>query len=129
MTDFAVYLMGVKAKLGIKTNTQLAEKVGIAQTYVTRIVKGGYIPSDEVCLRIAELSGDDPEKVLLLAHRVKASPKSRPHWESIFKKVAASSLVILFILVVAPAVFPSPAQGADFTVYILCQVFGLFYMA
>ena len=129
MNDMVRYLEGVKAKLGIKSDRALGVKIGMSSPAITSIMQGVTLPSDENCLKLAKLAGDDPEKVLLLANKSRAPENSKPYWDSILRKVAASSLVILFVLVVAPAVFPSPAQGADFTVYILCQVFGLFYMA
>ncbi len=129
MSDLVKYLVGVKAKTGIKSDNELARRLKITSAGINTIMRGRVVPSDKTCLRIAELAGDDPEMVLLLANKSRAPEQSKPYWDSILRKVAAASLVILFILVVAPAVFPSPAQGADFTVYILCQVFGLFYMA
>ena len=125
MNDLVRYLEGAKAKVGIKTNNEMARRIGLTSPGFFAIMQGRVVPSDDTCIKIAEVAGDDAERVLLLARKARAPESSKPYWDSILRKVAASSLVILFVLVVAPLVFPSPAQGADFTVYILCQVFGL----
>ncbi|MBI4847544.1 MAG: helix-turn-helix domain-containing protein [Nitrospirae bacterium] len=93
MTEFATYVEGIKVKLGIKSDRELALKLGIAPPSLCNIVNGHGIPSDDTCLKIAALAGDDPEQVLLLAHKSKASEKSKPYWDSLLKKVAAMSLL------------------------------------
>jgi len=65
---------------------------------VYNVTKGVGAPSDDLCIRIAELVGDDPGKVILLAHKSKASEKARPHWDKILKAVASAVPVLLVIL-------------------------------
>ncbi len=100
MAEFAKYLDGIKAKLGIKSDRQLSFKIGISPAYLANI-RIGQIPDDDIVLKIAEIAGDDPEKVLLLAHKSKASEKSRPYWDSLLKKVANMSLIIPLLLILS----------------------------
>lgn len=93
MTEFAKYLEGVKIKLGIKSDRQLAFMIGLTQPSMCSIMSGKTIPTDDIVLKIAEIAGDDPEKILLLAHKNKASEKSRPYWDSLLKKVVNMSLI------------------------------------
>lgn len=97
MTEFTVYLKGIKAKLGIKSDRELAFKIGVSPAYISNM-KLGQIPDDDVCLKIAEIAGDDPGKVLLLAHKSKASEKSKPYWESLFKKVVNVAFIFITLL-------------------------------
>jgi hypothetical protein len=106
MTEFAKYLEGVKIKLGIKSDRELGLRIGITQPSICSIMKGLTIPTDDKCLKIAEIAGDDPEKVLLLAHKSKASEKSRPYWDSLLKKVVNMSLIIFLTLAFLPLFSP-----------------------
>ena len=94
MSEFSIYLEGVKAKLGIKSDNQLAIKLSISQSAVAGWTNSGRTPEDETCIKIANLAGDDPSQVILLAHKVKASEKTRPYWDKIFKTCAAAVLVL-----------------------------------
>lgn len=82
---FVNYLKGVKTKLKITSDRQLAVKLGVTQSYVSQIMSGGQIPNDDICVRIAELAGDDPIHVLLIAHIDRSSIVSRLYWEHLFK--------------------------------------------
>ncbi len=95
MTDFAKYIESVKLRQGMKSDRELALKLGVSTTAMYNVTKGSGIPSDEVCVRVAELVGDDPIKVLLLAHACKASEKSRPYWDEVIKTVNNVSKDIL----------------------------------
>ncbi len=102
MTDFTKYLEGVKAKVGIKSDLQLAVRIGVSYSLVHGFLHSNRIPGDDICVKIAELAGDDPARVIALAHVVKASGASKRAWEKIFKavagKAAAAVLVILMTL-------------------------------
>lgn len=104
MTDFSKYLEGVKAKIGIKSDRELAFALGVTAGSIYNVTKGTGIPTDDICLKIAEIAGDDPEKVLLIAHKSKASEKSRPYWDSLLKKVANMSLILFLALAFLPEI-------------------------
>ena len=98
MTEFARYIEGLKAKIGIKSDRELAIKIGLSATAIYNITRASAIPTDDICLKIAKIAGDDPEKVLLLAHRSKASDAAKPYWDKILKAVVNMSLVALLFL-------------------------------
>ncbi len=106
MTEFSKYLEDVKIKLKIKSDAELAIRIGKTQSYMSQVMRGMTMPTDDVCLKIAEIAGDDPEKVLLLAHKSKASEKSRPYWDSLLKKAVNASLIILIALTFLPEILP-----------------------
>lgn len=118
MTEFAKYLTGVKAKMGIKSDNQLSIKLGVSQSAVQSWSVGGRVPEDDTCIKIASLSGDDPSQVILLAHKVKATDAAKPYWDKIFKTCAAAVLVFVLML---PLLLPYPAEGslAFDTMYIM----------
>lgn len=103
MTEFSKYIDGVKAKLGIKSDRVLAYQIGISTAYMSNL-KAGAVPDDDVAIKIASLADDDPEKILLLAHKSKASEKSRPYWDSLLKKVVEMSLIIFLSLAFLPEI-------------------------
>lgn len=127
MTEMAKYLTEVKAKLGIKSDSQLALKIGISQTMVSHIMLGYTAPGDDVCVKIAKIAGDSPEYVMLLAHKSKATEATRPYWDHIFKlfeviskKPALAASLALFLA------FPFLAQGgSDFSLH---NVTGIYLM-
>ncbi len=141
MTEFSKYLGGVKAKLAIKNDYQLSIKSGIAYSTIQSWMKAGKVPEDDVCIKIANLAGDDPARVILLAHKAKASDVSKPYWNKIFKTCAATILVFVLCISVFNIIDPLPSmiggEHAQFdTLYImsnrtLCVVFvllGLLYL-
>lgn len=99
MTEFSQYLSSVKVRLGMRSERELALKLGISTTSIYNIIKGSSIPDDDKCLKIAEISGDDADKILLLAHKCKASDKSRPIWDGLLKKVANMTVPALVLAI------------------------------
>jgi len=98
MNEIVDYLKGVKVKLNIKSDRQFAKTLGITQAYICDIMNGLRTPSEDICLKAAKLAGDDPERILLKVHTIKASESTRPYWDSLLKKVVNMSLIILFAL-------------------------------
>ncbi len=122
MTDFVKYLDGTMVKMGIKSGPQLALRIGVSQAYAHNIIRGIQVPGDDVCVKIAELAGDDAARVIALAHMVKATSASKAAWDKIFKAVAAAALVLVIVFV---GILPSAMPESDLTLCILCQVFVL----
>ncbi len=110
MTEIARYLEGVKAKLDIKSDTQLAIRLGVSQAAVQKWMKTGAVPDDDMCLKIAEIAADDPAMVILLAHKSRASEATKKHWARIFKTVTAATFSLLLV---AAAALPAVAAQAE----------------
>jgi transcriptional regulator with XRE-family HTH domain len=117
MTDIIKYLEGVKVKLGISSDRALAHKIGITQSAISNIMAGASIPSDETCIKIAELAGDDPALVILMAHKSKASEATKKHWAKIFKTVTAAALgfLVMISLAVPALAGQNPRIGGEYT--------------
>ena len=60
---------------------------GVWATYVGQIEKGDKVPSDEVCIKLAEVLKLDPDVVLLAAYQAKASSQEG---RDLFAKMARS---------------------------------------
>ena len=60
---------------------------GVWATYVGQIEKGDKVPSDEVCIKLAEVLELDPDVVLLAAYQAKASSQEG---RDLFAKMARS---------------------------------------
>lgn len=132
MTDFVKYLEGVKAKMGITSDRQLAMKIGVSPAYFSNI-RLGQVPHDDICLKIAELTGDNPEYVILLAHKSKANEATRPYWDHIFKVFEAIQKPALAASLALFLALPFIAQGSlpfhGLTQDILCQLCFLSFFA
>lgn len=123
MTDIVKYIEGIKVGKGIKSDRQLAALVGITQPSMTNILGGLSVPKDETCVKIAELAGEDPAIVILLAHKSKASEATKKHWAKIFKLVTAATLgLVMFFYIFASPAFSSTRQKNNLTQCILCQI-------
>lgn len=120
MTDFVKYLEGVKAKLGISSDRQFAGQIGVSQSFMSNMMAGWQVPEDDTCIKIAKLAGDNPERIILLARKSKASDTSRPYWEHIFAlltepKKAAVTASLAFLLII-PMIFQETFPGTtDFS--------------
>ena len=62
-----------QARKGVLSQKQLGAEVGVWDTYIGQIEKGGKIPSDEICLKLADVLGLDKRKLLLMAYRERAT--------------------------------------------------------
>lgn len=107
MRPIEKYLEEVKKKAGLRTDRALAEKLGIRPQAIVLIKQGVNTPCDETCKKLAELIGDPPEKVLLLAQISKAPDVTRPAWERIFQAMA-----FMAVVTVAAAAAPSASNAA-----------------
>lgn len=93
MNEFIQYIHEVMKEKGIKSATELGLLIGKKQSYMSSLMRGNHTPGEDVCIKIAEISGDSPEKVLLMAHTAYAK-EAKPYWENLLKKVANMSLII-----------------------------------
>lgn len=117
MTPIAKYLKEIIEKNGIKSERQLAIQLKLSSGSIYNVLSGSNVPTDEVCKRIAALSGDPIEKVLLLAQVSKAPETSRHAWERILKATAKAGVFTLTLLVLATAALPS--LNPSHTMYIM----------
>lgn len=98
MNYFSNYLKTVLDRTGIKNERQLALRLGITQGFISQIKKGENTPSDELCIKLAKLAGDNPDRILLLSHKNKASEEAKPYWDKIIKTLATATLAIYITL-------------------------------
>lgn len=61
------------ARKGKFSQKQLGAEVGVWDTYIGQIEKGGKIPSDEICIKLAHVLGLDERKLLLMAYQERAA--------------------------------------------------------
>lgn len=94
------YLEDVKIKAGIKTDRELATKLGVKPQAISAIKSGFNTPSEEHCKKLADLAKDPYEKVLLLAQVSKASETSKGAWERILKATAKAGIFTLGLVLV-----------------------------
>jgi plasmid maintenance system antidote protein VapI len=87
MGNFADYMKAVQERLNLHSLVALAEQLSIPSESVEKIIRNELTPDDELCLRIAYLTGDDPALVLALAHYDSATVITRPYWEKILLKL------------------------------------------
>lgn len=127
MRPIEEYIIEVKKRKKITSNARLAHTLDISQSVLCYVMKGVTTPSDTVCKKLSDLSGDPLEKVLLLAAESRAPECSKAAWHNLFK---ASGYAISIFLTVAllTASLPSEAHSnptitPDIRVdWILCQI-------
>jgi len=83
MQDLSAYLQNLKQRLNIQNNGELAAQLKIEEQKVSRWCNGEEIPDDDSCIKLANIAGDDPAKVLILKHLSSASIMSRAFWENV----------------------------------------------
>lgn len=118
MNELIIYLTELKLKLNTKSNLQFAMKIGVSSAGIDGIMKGRIVPGDELCERIAEISGDRPEVIIALAHKSRAkTDKQKNYWDKILKAVTAATFLILFIL--PSFVYASTILNSSRSLYIM----------
>ncbi len=73
-----------KARKGKFSQKQLGAEVGVWDTYIGQIEKGGKIPSDDICVNLARVLGLDERKLLLMAYQERATGPAA----ALFERVA-----------------------------------------
>ena len=63
------------------TYEDLARRIGVTGVYVSKILKGRQIPTDEVVARLARGLDLDLERLIILAHYEKAPDEVKPIYE------------------------------------------------
>ena len=64
-----------QARKGRFSQEALGKKSGVWGTYIGLIERGERVPSDELCLRMAEVLEMDPRNLLIAAYRARAQKK------------------------------------------------------
>ena len=72
-----------RARKGKFSQKEVAAEIGVWDTYVGQIEKGDKVPSDEVCVKLAEALDLDTKKLLLLAYEKRASGYARELFERV----------------------------------------------
>lgn len=72
-----------RARKGQFSQKELGAEIGVWDTYVGQIEKGDKVPSDEVCVKLAEVLNLDVQKLLLLAYERRASGYARKLFERV----------------------------------------------
>jgi len=68
------------------TYEDLARQAGVSGVYVSKIMHGKVVPSDEVVCKLAEAMGLDLERLVILAHLEKAPGPVKPVFERLVRR-------------------------------------------
>ncbi len=128
MRPIETYLEEVKKKAGLKTDKELAVKLGVKPAAICQIKNGSNTPSEAHCKILAELAKEPYEKVLLLAQVSKASETSKSTWERILKtaiKAGMFTMGLCLFWLAAPTLSHASAPAYHSIIsdhWILCQI-------
>ena len=122
-----------KEKHGLRSDRQLAIRLGLSFTAVTPYRTKGVIPDDLTALRLAKLCGLEPAEVLLTCHLLRAKqvaegkPVEKVYADllAMIRKSAAAALLALSLMGSAPspASAHAPMRQQEITAsYTLCDV-------
>jgi len=88
----------VKEKKGIKNDYNLALQLGLTPNAIFKIRNNQSIPSDDTCIKLANLAGENAEKIILIAHATRAESKEATKiWNGILKKAIGFSIIIVLL--------------------------------
>lgn len=115
----AKLLDDVKAKIGAKSDGELARKLGVTKQAVSKYYNDERAPDEFVCLKIAEILGKPLDSVIATVKAASEKDETRRAvWEDYMKRLggfAASVLVTVCVtvtmLVTSAPVEASPALG------------------
>lgn len=71
----------------------LGEQIGVWGTYIGQIEKGERVPSDELCLLLANVLDLDPQKLLISAYRERAQTKEAQKLFSLMEKIMTDPVI------------------------------------
>ncbi|KAF3999443.1 helix-turn-helix domain-containing protein [Glaciimonas immobilis] len=123
------YLNAAMKKHGIKTDSNLADYLGVAQNTLSQYRHGKRFIDNEMCMKLAlSLDMDSPIDIIMAADADRAEMNGQKSlWEVFSRRTATAASVALLTGVVTLFGTPTPAQaspllksvGVDF---ILCQI-------
>ncbi len=103
-----------RTRSGSKSLTELAEYVGVNQSSLSLLASGKGELSDETYIKLAELAGVDPAKVLIEKHARKAGPMAGPIWKQLAKSLPKSAGLVLVLIFCMPLI-TNEAKANDHT--------------
>ena len=110
----ADFLDSIRQRNGLPSDYAVAKALSLPTSMVSkyRHNKGGF--SDELCPKIAELSGFDPGYVLASMHEWRAqSDEARSAWADLARRLAPAGLAMLFLWVLLPGASDALAAVAS----------------
>ncbi|GEM_PF-1146039 len=117
MKTITEYLDHVKEKTGIKNDYNLGLELNLTPGAMFEFRHKKSVPSDETCIKLAKLTGENPQEIILIAHATRAkSPEAKQIWNGILKKAIGFSLIIFLI---SPALLTLNSSQGQHTLYIM----------
>ncbi len=87
MLTIGQYIDNVKIHKGMKKTAELSRSLGVERQYLYNIKKGLSTMNDSVAVKLANLSGDHPETVILIARWSTANTDIKPYYEAMYHAV------------------------------------------
>jgi len=67
--------------------TELGKRIGVSRAQAENFCKGRSIPSDKAMLRICEITGYSPAKMVVLEHHDRAPEQVQPVWREVLGRL------------------------------------------
>lgn len=80
------YIERVKKKKRFKTNAELARAIKVERQYLYSVLHLKLTCNDAVSARLAKVTDEDAEKVILIAHWTMANDNIKPYYEAMYQK-------------------------------------------
>ena len=87
MITIGQYLEKCKKKLNVKTFAAVARAADASPAYLLQVRSGVHRCNDYVCIRLAKIMNDRPERVLAIADYTTAAENVKPIREIMFNKI------------------------------------------
>ncbi|MGB7480841.1 MAG: helix-turn-helix domain-containing protein [Burkholderiaceae bacterium] len=118
------YLEMIREKYELKTDSAIAEKLGISRNAVSQYMTGKRVMDEETCLAVALALEIEPSRVLMAAGIDRAERTGQKSlWEVFSKRASVAATVLMAVAVVTLFSTPLPveaAQSLDNGVLALC---------
>ncbi len=67
--------------------TELGKRIGVSRAQAENFCKGRSLPSDKAMMRIWDVTGENPMKMLVLEHHDRAPEKVKPVWREVLGRI------------------------------------------
>ena len=104
------------------SQNQVAKEIGITSAALSNLAQEKIDGSDETYIKLAELAGVDPTKVIIEKHMRKAGPEGRKVWATLAKALPKSAALLVVVALVVPynQAHASTIQILQAAKYLLC---------
>lgn len=106
------YLEQMKEKFGLKTDSALAERLGVNKSAVSQYMSGKRVMDEETCLAVAMALEINPLEVMMAAGIDRAEKTGQKSLWQVFSQRTAQAASVALVGAVTLFLTPAPSEAA-----------------